>query len=346
MDQLAASLARSPELFPLDLDPVTDQVALIRLTEADYHQMSFLDARILTPHTLRRGVSWAQLEAAVSTAQLEETASYVFHIGHAGSSLLSRLLGTHPQVFALREPAILRTLAHVHCQNIEVTGSDRTSFNDRLATVLRLLSRAFRPEQHTVVKATSFVSELAVQILVRPSRPKAVLMYVRAETYLATILGAPNSPKEARQLAASRLRRLHARIGNEQWRLAKLSEGEMVAMSWASEIMALAAAAEAAPGRTFWLNFDSFLEVPVPSLFSAFRFFDIDATAAKVESIVSGPELQRYAKAPEHAYDSNLRSEILGQARKERADEIARGLAWLDRAAKAFTPLEYALSLG
>lgn len=338
MDPLATSLARSPELFPLDLDPTTDQVSLIRLTEADYRRASFLDGRILTPHTLRRAVPWPQLQAGVAAAGLAETAGYIFHIGHVGSTLLSRVLGAHPGIFALREPAILRTVANSCWSGAEL---DR-----RLGPVLKLLSRSFRPHQRTIVKVTSFVSELATQILSRRSQPKAIFMFVPAETYLATILGAPNSPKEARMLAESRLRRLHVRIGEERWRRAQLSEGEMVAMSWACEVTALAAAAEEAAGRALWLNFDNFLEVPATSLASVFRQFGIPSEPAEIDSILSGPDLRGYAKAPEHAFDSTLRSEILNQARKDHRKEIARGLAWLDCAGKGSSVIGHVLTLG
>jgi hypothetical protein len=346
MDLLASSLERSPELFPFDLDTATDQIALIRLTEADYQRASFLDGRILTPQTLRRPVPWPQLEAAVAAARLEETASYIFHIGHAGSTLLSRLLGAHPHVFALREPAILRTLVQTGSTSAAIPRLwSEPEFDRRLASILKLLSRTFRPEQGAIVKTTSFVSELGAPILARQSHPKAIFMFVPAETYLATILGAVNSPKEARMLAESRLNRLHTHIGGEQWRLAALREGEMVAMSWACEMTALAAAAKEAHEPVLWLNFDRFLDEPAASLASAFRHFGIESGPAEIDAIISSPERHRYAKAPEHAYDSSLRRRILEQARREQSVEIACGLAWLDRAGAQSAAIASALPL-
>src|SRR3954463_163226 len=163
MHPLADNLERSPELFPLVWDPATDEVTLIRLTEVDYRQASFLDARILSPRTPRRLLAWQDLPAAAAAALRREAENYIFHIGHVGSTLLSRMLGAHPQVFALREPAILRTLAHVH--SIPDRSCPPLQSDERLSVVLKLLSRTFRPEQRAIVKATSFVSELAVPIL-------------------------------------------------------------------------------------------------------------------------------------------------------------------------------------
>jgi len=330
MDSLAASLERSPELFPHALNVAADSVSLIRLSEPDYARASFLDARILSRQTIGRTVPWPQFQAAVDAAQVEETCTFIFHIGHVGSTLLSRLLGAHPQVFALREPAIFRTLAQMRtAPGSQPPRWSESEFEARLAVFLKLWSRTFRPEQRACIKATSFVSELAVPILGRPSAPKAIFMYAPAETYLATIFGGPNSRQEARMLAESRLKRLHNRLGEERWKLAALSEGEMLAMGWACEMTALTAAIDSAGDRAMWLNFDSFLSEPRREISAAFRHLGIQASHDEIASILSGPDMRRYSKAPEHAYDATLRRDVLEQARNEHAREIQRGLGWL-----------------
>ena len=333
MDSLAASLERSPELFPHALNVGADSVSLIRLSESDYARASFLDARILTRQTIGRTVPWPQLQSAVDVTQLEESCSYIFHIGHVGSTLLSRLLGAHRQVFALREPAILCTLAQMRAdQGAQPRRWSDAEFAQRLTDFLKLWSRTFRPEQRACIKATSFVSELAAQILARPSAPKAIFMFVAAETYFASIFGGPNSRQEARMLAESRLKRLHNRLGEQRWKLATLSEGEMIAMSWACEMTALTAAMDSAGDRAMWLNFDSFLNEPMSEISAVFRHLGLQTTQAELETILSGADMHRYSKAPEHSYDAKLRREVLDQARNEHAREIRRGLDWLTAA--------------
>src|SRR6185312_14878666 len=88
MNPLSEPLSRSPELFPHVLDVGTDSVSLIRLTEMDYERASFLDARIVGPGTLSRSIPFAELQAAIDDATLAESADFVFHIGHVGSTLL------------------------------------------------------------------------------------------------------------------------------------------------------------------------------------------------------------------------------------------------------------------
>jgi hypothetical protein len=104
----------------------------------------------------------------------------------------------------------------------------------------------------------------------------------------------------------------------------------MVAMSWACEMTSLAAAAEVAGKRIVWLEVDALLQAPAEALASVFRHFGVGADKRQINDIVSGPELRHYSKAPEHAYDASLRRDVLEQARRDQAEEISRGLRWLE----------------
>ena len=344
MDGLAESLGRSPELFPHVFDVRDDTVGLIRLTRAEYEKASFLDQRVLTPRTIGRRVPWRELSRAIEAAKLAERCGFIFHIGHVGSTLLSRLLGAHPAVFALREPPILRTFALIRADaEVQPRAWSGSEFEERLSGNLKLLSRSFEPGQAAVVKATSFVSGLAEEILRRDYKPKAVMIFVSPESYLATILAGPNSRQESRAFTPGRHKRLCTRIGREAWRLASLSEGEALALSWACEMSALAAAARNAEGRVMRIDFDALLNEPESVLSAAFRHFDIDASRSEVLKIVEGPDMRRYSKAPEHAYDRELRHQVLNSARARDGAEIRRGLAWLERAAVEFPDIREAI---
>jgi hypothetical protein len=341
MDALAQSLARSPELFPHALDVRTDAIGFIRLSRADYEIASFLDERIVTPHSVRRTLPWSEVERAVAAAALGERCHFIFHIGHVGSTLLSRLLGSQPGVQALREPAILRTLAQIRGEPAierQAWGSD--GFEERLAALLKLWSRTFDPADRAVVKATSFVSELACELLARPSRSRAILMYVSAESYLATILGGANAPQEARILAPDRLKRLQRRLGET---IVAPGIGEIVAMSWACEMTALLKASDSAGERALLLDFDTFLAEPASMLAQAARHLGLRAHDEDIRSSIEGPGMRRYSKAPEYAYDAALRRDVLNQARATSGAEIKRGLSWLEALARRHASVEEAL---
>ena len=338
------SLGLSPELFPHDLDVRNDTLRFIRLSRADYDRASFLDARILGPYTLGYTLPWRQVCAAIESAKLAERCDFIFHIGHVGSTLLSRLMAAHPAAFGLREPLVLRIFAQLQSGlAVQPKAWNGADFDARLSGCLKLFSRTFDARQRAVVKATSFVSELATDLLSRASAPQAVMMYVSPESYLATILGGANSRQEAKMLGPNRLRRLHRRVGHEAWRLESLSEGEASAVGWACEMSALAQAAHSAGKRALPVNFDQFLARPTEVLSIALRHFGLDANAAEVDAILHGPIMRRYSKAPEHAYDAALRLEVLNQARTTHGAEISRGLAWLERAASEFASVRDAV---
>lgn len=331
-DALAASLARSPELFPHSYDVGSDALSLIRLARRDYEEASFLDERILKPHTLARTLPFEQLAAAVEAGCLAERCNFIFHVGHVGSTLLSRFLGADEHVFVLREPLVLRTLAQMKI-NAETHVWSEAEFERRLSIFLKLWSRTFAPEQTSLIKATSFVSESAPQLLGRPSAPKAILLYVKPETYIATILAGANAREEAKQLLQWRLDRLHRRIGREVWKASSLGEGEALALAWAAEMSALMQAKATGGERIFMLDFDEFVQQPHAHLNAAFQFLGCDASPDRIDAILSGGLLTRYSKAPEHAYSPQLRREILDEARQVHRDEIRDGLARLDGAA-------------
>src|SRR5579862_3010025 len=103
-----AQLRDSPAWYPLEVLP-GDTVRLLRLDAAAYRAASFLDQRLLRSAPREARIPGAQLAAAA--AGLTPCARYLFHTGHVGSTLLSRLIGAREEFFALREPALLRAAA-------------------------------------------------------------------------------------------------------------------------------------------------------------------------------------------------------------------------------------------
>src|SRR5688572_20394838 len=98
----------TPEYLPFELDPASGRVALLRMSEADYRAASFLDQRMLRPESVLIETEWDKL---AMPPEARRDARYIFHIGNVGSTLISRLLGELPDVFALREPLLLRSFA-------------------------------------------------------------------------------------------------------------------------------------------------------------------------------------------------------------------------------------------
>jgi len=346
MDALAQFLKASPEAYPHALDPIGDGLGFVRLAREALRAASFLDERVLGPGENLDWKPWRQAALAVRDAGLVERCGLIFHIGHVGSTLISRLLEEHPAILSLREPLPFRTLAAAHA---ELAAPEslwrRAEFDERLEVMLKLWSRTFDPGQLAVVKATSICSEMAHDLLSRPSAPRAIFMYAPPEAFLANLLAGENSRLDIRNVASSRLRRLHRRLGEPAWRLADLSYPQMAAMSWACEMTALQAAAGARPDQALWMDFERFLKRPQSSLRAALTHLGAEPSESEIAAIVAGPQMSRYSKAPEHAYDAGMRGQVLAQARAEHAAAIAEGLEWLERAAGAYPAIAGALGV-
>ncbi len=307
---MSGAVAATPRLYPLQLEG--GRVGLLDLSEDDYRAASFLDARLLGSDV---ALQWREFEAFTQAQRPAAVrAHFIFHIGHVGSTLLSRLVGEHPVLFSVREPALLRVAA------VRAAGAD-------LATLLMLYSRVWRPEQTAVIKATSFVSALAPELMATGGG-SAILLSATPPAYLRAILGGPASRQEAQALLPSRRERLSRRLGVA---VEAASEGEAIALSWLCETLSLHDLARLEPQRTLWLDFDRLLAEPRAALRLAFSHLGVDTTAFDIDSLVSGPLMRRYSKAPEHAYDADLRRQVLEQAGREQAVEVARGMDWLQR---------------
>lgn len=296
----------TPEWLPFQLDPATNRIDWLRMTEADYRAASFLDQRMLGPNAEFRQSEWPAMPA-----DARRDADYIFHIGNVGSTLISRLLGELPTVLALREPLLLRTAAE-----------------GQFETLAALFSRTFRPAQRAMVKATSFTSEIADR-MVRPGS-RALFLYATPDHYLENILAGENSWRTLQALSPIRLARLQGRCPGLEADLAGMHDGLKAALGWACEMTSLEAAATKLPAAAgLWMDFDLFLTDPARHLAAIAGHFGHPVDDAGARAICAGPLMGRYSKALEYEYSPDLRREILADARRRHGAAIGDALNWL-----------------
>ncbi len=300
---------RSPILFPIFLDVESNSVQFIRLTEQDYQQASFLDSRILRPETPNARIHWSELNDAL--VEIPTALDFIFHISHTGSTLISRMLGQHPECFSIREPAVLRQL-------LEDKGKPV------IGQVLQLLSRTFRKSQRSLVKVTSVVSEIGTELMAQESNSRAMLLFIRPQSFIPAMLGGAMSDIE--NSLQSRWRRLFAKGIVDNPNLPNLSPGERVAMSWLSEYASLATISHAYPTRTLWLDFESFLR---DQLLHTQQMQDFLGLRGAPESLLQPEIMNRYAKQPQVAFNEAARNSLITDSRQANELEVNHGLNWL-----------------
>jgi len=92
------------------------------------------------------------------------------------------------------------------------------------------------------------------------------------------------------------------------------------------------------------VNFDAFLHEPHAGLDRALRALGATPSGGELERLVSGPLMRQYSKAPEYAYDAELRRQVLESADSEHPLEIRRGMEWLGRLAQHHPLVEEVLA--
>ena len=324
----AEEIARDARWLAQALDPSAGMVRLIAMDRDAYRSASFLDDRMLQAPVDAQLVPWPAVEEAIS-GDLRTDARWIFHIGHVGSTLLSRLLGELDGVLAIREPRLLRDLAL----------SPEPVRQRYVAPSIKVMSRTFDANEVACVKATSFVSEIAADLV--PAGECALFMYASPRNYVASILAGENSLKELEVLAPSRAQRIAQRApGIDPAR----NHADLAAIGWACEMTALEAAADAMADRCIeWLDFDRMLYAVAVDLARIADFFGFGASPQQLTEIAGGPLMQRYSKALEYDYTPSLRRDLIADADRRHRANIDAALAMLEQAAQESPLLARAL---
>jgi hypothetical protein len=324
----ADEIARDACWLAQAVDPTAGTVRLVAMNREAYRAASFLDDRMLQTPIDAQIVPWPLIEEATS-GELRRDARWIFHIGHVGSTLVSRLLGELPGVLAIREPRLIRDLV-----------LSPPDVRERyLAPVPKLMSRTFATDEVACVKVTSFASEIAPELV--PSGERALFMYTTPANYVASILAGENSVQELRMLAGSRARRANARGVY----IPAQSDADHAAAAWACEMTALEAAVDAMVDRQIaWADFDKMLRTMDDELIRLVTFFGYAADADRVRAVATGPLMRRYSKALEYEYSAGLRQELIAETSEQFAREIDRALAMLSAAAEKSPLLARALA--
>src|SRR4029453_12576572 len=141
-------------------------VLVIRFDAAAYRAASFLDDRIVGSATVGAWIPFGRVAEAAREATITRPVHFIFHTGHVGSTLISRLLDETEAVLSLREPLPLRTLAEAH----DALGRpdsllSEAHFDLALGVFMKLWSRGYAATRSVVVKATSSTGRVAPALL-------------------------------------------------------------------------------------------------------------------------------------------------------------------------------------
>jgi hypothetical protein len=337
------AIAADAQAFLHRMDVAGRRALFVRVSPGDLASASFLDERM---GLQGRDGLWASLEDLFAIG-LESSKSpiapgFIFHIGHCGSTLLSRLLDTTPDVLGLREPLPLRDLAAAERDlDSPLSRLNPKQWDALLDVSLRLWCRPFSAQQRTIIKATSTCNNLIAPILQRDPGTKAVLLYQKLEPQLATMLKGAGGGMDALQAAPIRLAFLHEFLNDDSLRLHSMESSEIIAMGWVSDLARFhqLKASPSLGGRLLPMDFEQLLSDLPGVLGQVLRHLEFEIELDPQLSACQVAVMQTYAKSPSHGYSPSDRSHDLDLSRRAFAAEIQRGKQWAARLIDAFPQL-------
>ena len=322
----------SPQLCLHEFDLHTNQAIFIRMDRAGYAASSFLDSRAVRAGDQLTALPLGGLLQLLPKLGLpRRRVDFLFHIGHCGSTLLSRVLAEFDDVLPLREPPPLLDLA----QMLRFFGTPRMTLSmeqwqQLFGLAMYLQARSYGADERVMIKPMSHANNLLPHLLAWHPHNRAALIHVDLPTCLATMLKPFNRPETRRALHESRARDFERLTGDPGLRMDLLTDAQAAAMVWLLQMSEFHQAVRAAGMRARLLpvHFDDFLRQPQEWLRRLTDFFGLAADASKIDAVLQGEVMSSYSKLPGAAYHRNRRGEELRHARTQYAGEIENALNW------------------
>lgn len=330
LDAWLDGLVNDSTVFAHQLDAVDRRVLLVRLAPEQVREAAFLDQRVLTGN---EPGAWVPLARALA-APLPSTApqGLILHCGHAGSTLIARLVGELPGAWVLREPLILHPLA----AEARLSGTPLARLRaDEFASALNfsqaVLAKTPAPDHAVIVKHTSLTANLAPLILAGPRPPAVLCLWTALEDYLATMLRDSDLRHGVRLAAGEWIQDLSPFLNAEAPVLGNLEDAELAALNWCAAQLAFARARAQNVGHVIGWRFDDFLARPEERLSQLAAHMGLNASEDDIHHALSSPWLRRYAKNPRYPFDAKTRARELTAAKARLAREIRSGLVFARR---------------
>ncbi|MGH8397146.1 MAG: hypothetical protein ACRETA_02725 [Gammaproteobacteria bacterium] len=324
-------LQDNPDFLLQNLDFQNQSGLIVKIDERAYRQASFLDERVFSTDTQGAWFPFQTLLEATTGLTIQKAPHFIFHIGHCGSTLISRLLGELPETFSLREPIAPLALAVIRREmGADNAPLDMETWRRLFAMSLTSLSRTYNINDRPIIKLTSAAGNLLEPVLQANAASKALLLYVDLETWLAIMLRAEATRENLHAYSGVWLKDFQRLTGRDDIQLQALDDTRQAVISWLTMMLSFQLADKRYPGRTQWLNFDDFLLHTTEHLASISEFFGLQLSTQQSQELPSSPLLRSYSKIPTQAFNPGLRTQELQEAQTQFHDEIQKGLRWAE----------------
>jgi hypothetical protein len=337
LQSLLPEIMASPRLFPHQLNPEKGLALVIEAEEHFYSNAVFLDQRALGPGTqgawIPLDVLWRYVNSAAD--QQSSPTHFIFHTGHCGSTLVSRLLDEVPNTLGLRQPLVLRTLATKH--HAEPAAASELALMFR--PIYQLLARRYSPQQQVVIKPTSMCNNLAAPLLDQHPANLGIGLFVKLEVYLANMLD-KSEHADIDGFIGHRQTSLEKLIPGIELDTNTLSRAEKIAFSWLAEAAQLNHLVSGhLNSRVLLVDFDNFLADKACYLEKIFSHLNIDSQGNALNQALASPVFRTYSKQPDFRYTETNREAILNESRANNHEAISAGIQYTENLMKTHSVL-------
>jgi hypothetical protein len=296
-----------------------DSALFVPMDRAAYYRSIFLDGRIspAAPQSMRLPVG-----ALAEQAPPPAPTGWIFHVAHCGSTLLARALDRPSSNLVLREPLSLRQQA--------LAPDPR-----RLALTLSMLSKRYREDLPTIVKANVPVNFLLPRLAEADPDARSILLYATLRDYVLAILRSDNHREWLRRVTAQ----LAAHLGD----LSSLTDAQRCAALWLAQRRAFADSISLMPNARS-LDAEAFFAAPGPVLRAAADHLAVPMSDGEIDAAVTGPLFATYSKNPEEPFDNSARLARRSELEGPLAGELAQAQAWVESATGEIEPAAAALA--
>lgn len=284
------------------------EAVFVPMDRAAYHRSIFLDHRI---QAAGAGETRSPFEAGSA-----QRTSFIFHVAHCGSTLLARALDRIDGNLVLREPMALRQAA----LDLDVP----------LKAVLTSLSRRYRDDLPTLIKANVPVNFILPHLIEAVPDMRALFLHMPLEAWLAAVLRSPQHRQWVHQVSA-----LVGLPPLEQ-------DASAAAQLWLAQTDAFRAAMALLPNSAS-LNADAFFADPATALLEIAAVLNVQMSEAAAAQIASGSLFTHDAKRPANAFDNAERLRRASETHEAIATEINTARNWIEARGGDQSPLPRAL---
>jgi hypothetical protein len=296
-----------------------DAALFMPMDRAAYHRSIFLDGRISPAADRSMRVP---VKALTASTPPPAPIGWIFHVAHCGSTLLARALDHLSANLVLREPLALRQLA-------------LSPDADRLALTVAMLSKRYRADSPTIVKANVPVNFLLPGLTGSGPGARAILLHTGLRDYLLAILRSDNHREWLRRVTTQ----LAPYIGD----LSHLPDAERAAALWAAQMRAFAETIARLP-QARSLDAEAFFAAPRQVLALAAQHLDVPLPDAELDALVAGPLFATYSKNPAVAFDNDARLARRAELERTLAPELEQAQSWIGERAGETGPATEAIA--